>query len=103
MQALALLSPNTLQMASPNGLEEELYLNILGFLVKPSSVMLGFGLKVIWKALVTLLINNHVGQTKLLSKHLDKSLHTFSAGLHRHQLAAGGPGSLSGEAQGNLT
>lgn len=39
----------------------------LGFLVKHSSVMLGVGLKVIWKALATLLINSHVGQIKLVS------------------------------------
>lgn len=79
MQALALLSPNTLQMALPNGLEEESCPNTppLGFLLKHSSVMLGFGLKVIWKALIILLINNHVGQTQLLSEHLSKGLHAL--------------------------
>lgn len=94
MQALALLSPNTLQMALPNGLEEESSPNTppLGFLVKQ---FCDVGL---WmKGHLESSNNNHVGQTKLLSEHLGKSLHTLLLRLHRHRLAADGQGAYAGK------
>lgn len=38
--------------------------------------MLGVGLKVIWKALATQLINTHVGQIKLMSESTAVRIHT---------------------------
>lgn len=69
--------------------------------------MLGFGFKVIWKALATLFINNPVGQIKLLSEHLSKSLYLpvcllLSPRLHRPKLACWLAREPIREAQGKL-
>lgn len=78
---------------APNGLKEELYPNIPG-ISGNSSEMLGFGLQVIRKVPAILLINNHVGQIKLLSEHLNRSLYlpvcmTLSPRLHRNHTDQG--------------